>query len=281
MTKLFASPAYLLVAAIACAGASAPALCVDDTDPMTTPKSPATGSKQAVQGAPTTPAGGGGFLSGPTVPPGAAKGDGSFGAGDGKRAQGGDRLAFVMQDIRVFRDAMMTVTPTLSEDQRTRIETLGSAFQAEAMAWRTANADKIKAIEEKYHAARSAGKGSRPGEPGAGKPDGAMPDGAKPDGARPDRSKPDGARPDPAMMQEMQKLKSTMPKFEPVREQIMSILTPDQQAAVKAAVSKMNKGRGDGKGPGGRRPGAKGGDDAPAKAAPPADPPKGDYKFKD
>jgi hypothetical protein len=68
-----------------------------------------------------------------------------------------------------------------------------------------------------------------------------------------------------------------MPSFEAVREKIMKILSPEQQAEVKQMVGKLRKQGGpDGKGRAG-----KGGANAPAKAPPPADPPKGDYKFAD
>ena len=93
-------------------------------------------------------------------------------------------------------------------------------------------------------------------------------------------------------MEEMQKLRATMPNFETARDQIMAVLTPDQQAEVKsnmaAARKEMEKGGGQGgKGKGGQGKGGKGGpgggpDGGPdGKAPPPADPPKGDYKFPD
>ena len=82
-----------------------------------------------------------------------------------------------------------------------------------------------------------------------------------------------------------------MPNFETARDQIMAVLTPDQQAEVKsnmaAARKEMEKG-GQGKGgQGGKGKGGKGGpgggpDGGPdGKAPPSADPPKGDYKFPD
>ena len=95
-------------------------------------------------------------------------------------------------------------------------------------------------------------------------------------------------------MDEMQKLRATMPNFETARDQIMAVLTPDQQAEVKsnmaAARKEMEKGGGQGKGgkgKGGQGKGGKGGpgggpDGGPdGKAPPSADPPKGDYKFPD
>ncbi len=85
------------------------------------------------------------------------------------------------------------------------------------------------------------------------------------------------------MREEMEKLKSTMPKFEPVREKIMALLTPEQQTEVKETFTKLRGKRGaEGQGrPGKDGKNGKGGPGAPGKAPPPADPPKGDYKFND
>ena len=282
---------FFIVGSIALIGSALPAFAQDD-DAMTAPKAPSQGTPQNAppKGAPPKgAAGGGGFLSGPTVPPGAAQGDGSFGSGDGKRpggGGGGDRLMFVMQEIRMFREAMQSVVPDLTPEQSATIEKLGGDFQAEAMAWRTANADAIKALEEKMKAARGSGKGARQGK---GAPaDAPNRDGAKDGGAKPDQPMPGAGgpgapargQPSREVMEEAQKLKSTMPKFEPVREKIMAVLTPEQQATLKESMGKMRK-QGEGKRPDGKRPNGKGGDGSPAKAPPAADPAKGDYQFKD
>jgi len=81
-------------------------------------------------------------------------------------------------------------------------------------------------------------------------------------------------------MQEMQKLRATMPKFDTVRDQIMAVLTGEQQAEVKSNMAAKRKrmeeqrsGMGGKGGKGG--PGGKGGE----KDAPPMVPPKEDYKF--
>ena len=280
-TTRTALTSIFIVGSLALVGTALPAFAQDD-DSMTSPKAPSKGSPQDAP--PKGAGGGGGFLSGPTVPPGAAQGDGSFGSGDGKRpGGGGDRLMFVMQEIRMFREAMQSVVPDLTPEQSATIEKLGGDFQAEAMAWRTANADAIKALEDKMKAARGSGKGPRPnkGAPAdAPNGDGAKGGGAKPDQPMPDAGAPARGQPSREVMEEAQKLKSTMPKFEPVREKIMAVLTPDQQATVKEAVGKMRK-QGEGKRPDGKRPTGKGGDGSPAKAPPPADPAKGDYQFKD
>lgn len=86
-------------------------------------------------------------------------------------------------------------------------------------------------------------------------------------------------------MQEMQKLRESMPKMEEARTAIMAILTPDQQTALKSSMVGLRKEMEKRGGEGGKRKGGKGGagapdsDGMPAKAPPPQDPPKGDYKF--
>ena len=270
MTLPLATSTFVLVAAVLAAGSPSTAWAIDD-DAMKSPPAPA-------KTAPPTQPGQGGFLSGPSVPADAGKGDGSFGAGDGKRGARGDRFVMVAQEAGVFREAMASVLPSLSEDQRTQIEKLGTDFLAEVQTWRTANADKIKAIQDKMGEMRSGGKQGRPAK-------GAQPGDAPPKGqsGQPGQPGQSGQRPDPAMREEMEKLKSTMPKFEPVREKIMALLTPEQQTEVKETFTKLRGKRGaEGQGrPGKDGKNGKGGPDAPGKAPPPADPPKGDYKFND
>lgn len=271
MNKLLNASAFLLVAAVIAAGANSTAFAQGDDDAMTSPPAPA---KTTPPGPGAPPSNGqGGFLSCPAVPAGAAQGDGVFGSGDGKRGNAGDRFMAGVQEVRIFREAMASVLPSLSQEQRTEIEKLAADFMIEAQRWRTANADKIREFQEKMGGTRPGGKGGQPGKGGdAGSPPPAKGDPANKDQAR--------QRPDKAMMEEMAKLKSTMPKFEPVREKIMAILSPEQQAEVKQAFGKLRDKQGpDGKGRAGK--GGKGGADAPAKAPPPADPPKGDYKFAD
>lgn len=287
MTTRFSISSFALAAAISLAGTAGTAwtATADDTDPMTDPPAPAKDS----QGGGKKKRDDGGFLSGPSVPPGAAQGGGSFGSGDGKRQGGkggsGGPGGFMtaMQDARMFREALGSVMADLTDDQRTQVETLASGFQTEVQEWRTKNADQIKQLEEAFRAMRGGeGKGARPGKDGQGKggqgkspnDGGAKPEGAKPEGGAGGEQR----RPDPKMMEQMQALKATMPKFEPVREKIMAVLSADQQAAVKGALEKMRK-KGGERGPGRDGKDGKGRDGAQGKAPPPADPPKGDYKF--
>jgi hypothetical protein len=93
------------------------------------------------------------------------------------------------------------------------------------------------------------------------------------------------------MMEEMQSLRASMPKFDVAREQVMAVLTPQQQETVKQRLEEMREAMREMGGEGGPgRQGRPGGPDgrggagdrgAPPKAPPPVDPPKGDYKFPD
>ena len=285
---------FVLATAVSMAGIQPTAFCVGDDDPMTAPD----GAQNAPPAAPKAkrpPRGDGadgGTLAGPKVPDDAGKGDSSFGPKEGKNGKAGQRQQMQggMMDARLFMESMKSVEPTLSDDQRTKVDGIRQTFMKEMTAWRETNGDKLKAMEEKMGGMRGGqgggqgggkgGKGGKPpeGGPGAGGPGAGGPGGGGPGG---------GGKPDKAAMEEMQKLRSTMPNFETARDQIMAVLTPDQQAEVKsnmaAARKEMEKG-GQGKGgQGGKGKGGKGGPGGgpDGKAPPSADPPKGDYKFPD
>ena len=291
---------FVLATAVSMAGIQPTAFCVGDDDPMTAPD----GAQNAPPAAPKAKrpprgdGGDGGTLAGPKVPDDAGKGDSSFGPKEGKNGKAGQRQQMQggMMDARLFMESMKSVEPMLSDDQRTKVDAIRQGFMKEMTAWRETNGDKLKAMEEKMGGMRGGqgggqgggkgGKGGKPpeGGPGAGGP-GAGGPGAGGPGA--------GGKPDKAAMEEMQKLRSTMPNFETARDQIMAVLTPDQQAEVKsnmaAARKEMEKGGGQGKGgqggkgKGGQGKGGKGGPGGgpDGKAPPSADPPKGDYKFPD
>ena len=286
---------FVLATAVSMAGIQPTAFCVGDDDPMTAPD----GAQNAPPAAPKAKrpprgdGGDGGTLAGPKVPDDAGKGDSSFGPKEGKNGKAGQRQQMQggMMDARLFMESMKSVEPMLSDDQRTKVDAIRQTFMKEMTAWRETNGDKLKAMEEKMGGMRGGqgggqgggkgGKGGKPpeGGPGAGGP-GAGGPGAGGPGA--------GGKPDKAAMEEMQKLRATMPNFETARDQIMAVLTPDQQAEVKsnmaAARKEMEKGGGQGgKGKGGQGKGGKGGPGGgpDGKAPPSADPPKGDYKFPD
>ena len=285
---------FVLATAVSMAGIQPTAFCVGDDDPMTAPD----GAQNAPPAAPKAKrpprgdGGDGGTLAGPKVPDDAGKGDSSFGPKEGKNGKAGQRQQMQggMMDARLFMESMKSVEPTLSDDQRTKVDGIRQTFMKEMTAWRETNGDKLKAMEEKMGGMRGGqgggkgggkgGKGGKPpeGGPGAGGPGGGGQGAGGPGG---------GGKPDKAAMEEMQKLRSTMPNFETARDQIMAVLTPDQQAEVKsnmaAARKEMEKG-GQGKGgQGGKGKGGKGGPGGgpDGKAPPSADPPKGDYKFPD
>ena len=286
---------FVLATAVSMAGIQPTAFCVGDDDPMTAPD----GAQNAPPAAPKAKrpprgdGGDGGTLAGPKVPDDAGKGDSSFGPKEGKNGKAGQRQQMQggMMDAKLFMESMKSVEPMLSDDQRTKVDAIRQTFMKEMTAWRETNGDKLKAMEEKMGGMRGGqgggqgggkgGKGGKPpeGGPGAGGP-GAGGPGAGGPGA--------GGKPDKAAMEEMQKLRATMPNFETARDQIMAVLTPDQQAEVKsnmaAARKEMEKGGGQGgKGKGGQGKGGKGGPGGgpDGKAPPSADPPKGDYKFPD
>ena len=294
---------FVLATAVSMAGIQPTAFCVGDDDPMTAPD----GAQNAPPAAPKAKrpprgdGGDGGTLAGPKVPDDAGKGDSSFGPKEGKNGKAGQRQQMQggMMDARLFMESMKSVEPMLSDDQRTKVDAIRQTFMKEMTAWRETNGDKLKAMEEKMGGMRGGqgggqggGKGGKGGKPPEGGP-GAGGSGAGGSGAGgPGAGGPGaGGKPDKAAMEEMQKLRSTMPNFETARDQIMAVLTPDQQAEVKsnmaAARKEMEKG-GQGKGgQGGKGKGGKGGpgggpDGGPdGKAPPSADPPKGDYKFPD
>ena len=310
---------FVLATAVSMAGIQPTAFCVGDDDPMTAPD----GAQNAPPAAPKAKrpprgdGGNGGTLAGPKVPDDAGKGDSSFGPKEGKNGKAGQRQQMQggMMDARLFMESMKSVEPTLSDDQRTKVDGIRQTFMTEMTAWREINGDKLKAMEEKMGGMRGGqgggqgggkgGKGGKPpeGGPGAGGPGEGGQGAGGPGGGGPGAGGPGaggqgaggqgaggqggGGKPDKAAMEEMQKLRSTMPNFETARDQIMAVLTPDQQAEVKsnmaAARKEMEKG-GQGKGgQGGKGKGGKGGPGGgpDGKAPPSADPPKGDYKFPD
>ncbi len=306
---------FVLATAVSMAGIQPTAFCVGDDDPMTAPD----GAQNAPPAAPKAKrpprgdGGDGGTLAGPKVPDDAGKGDSSFGPKEGKNGKAGQRQQMQggMMDARLFMESMKSVEPMLSDDQRTKVDAIRQTFMKEMTAWRETNGDKLKAMEEKMGGMRGGqgggqggGKGGKGGKPpeggpgaggsGAGGSGAGGPGAGGPGAGGPGAGGPGaGGKPDKAAMEEMQKLRSTMPNFETARDQIMAVLTPDQQAEVKsnmaAARKEMEKGGGQGKGgqggkgKGGQGKGGKGGPGGgpDGKAPPSADPPKGDYKFPD
>lgn len=269
---------------------SASALPMDDDDAMQggTKQRQAPPPPPPGQGAPAGN-GDGGILKGPPVPPDAAQGKGGFGERDGKGGRGAMGPG-PGRELILFKGAMKRVDGSLSDDQRTKIDSIRATFEKEMQAWREKNGARMQELERAARGnrpqrgeGRPAGPNGKDGTPGGtpggapgGTPGGA-PGGAAGAAAGGDRQK---------MMEELQSLRASMPKFDAVRDQIMGVLTPEQQETVKEAMEEMREtmremggagrpGRPEGRG------GPAGQDGAPPKAPPPAEPPKGDYKFPD
>ncbi len=256
---------FALATAVALAGSPTPAFCSFDDDPMTAPAGASKGAQEAPP--PATPKAkqpprdgdsktdDGGMLSGPKVPPDATGGNGTFGPGDGK-GKGGPMRDRLMADGRLFMDALHSLHSELSDDQRTKIEEIRGAFEVRMKAWMDVNGEKLREYRQLY-SGEGAGNGAGNGDMVAKK----------------------------AALEEMQKLKASMPNMEETRDQLVAILTPDQVTTLKANMAQMRKDmeKRSGKMKGGPGKGPNGGKDGPdgQKAPPPQDPPKRDYKFPD
>ena len=214
-----------------------------------------------------------GVLSGPKVPAGADKGGPAFGGGPrGERGSMGDgpgqAVRRAMAEERVFMMTIGDMMDDLSDDQRSRIESIRKDFEAQRKAWREKNGEQLREIEDGMRAMREG-----------------------------------GGKPDPALIEKGEALRKTMPDSKAMQANVFAVLTPDQQTAFKEAFAANQKraqerqreggprrGRGAGGpdgagpgGPGGRGPrgGGQGGDQPPAKKAPPgAEPPQDrNYEF--
>ena len=136
---------FVLATAVSMAGIQPTAFCVGDDDPMTAPD----GAQNAPPAAPKAKrpprgdGGNGGTLAGPKVPDDAGKGDSSFGPKEGKNGKAGQRQQMQggMMDARLFMESMKSVEPTLSDDQRTKVDGIRQTFMTEMTAWRETNGD--------------------------------------------------------------------------------------------------------------------------------------------
>ncbi len=263
-----------------------------DDDPMTAPdgtKTPPSGKRPPRAGAKQGP---GGVLSGPEVPPEAGEGNGAFGGADGKKGRGpAAGGGGPMQEVRLFMGALASIDTQLSDEQRTKIQAIRGDVEAKMKEWKETNGEQLRQLEEKMRASRGKDRPAGPGKdrnPAGGAPQGPPPQGPPPQGS-PEQGPPPqgGGAPDKATMEQLQKLRETMPKMESARDEIMAVLTPEQQETLKSNMVGMRKamekrgeregGMGGKGGKGGK--GGPSGNGAPEKAPPPADPPKGDYKF--
>jgi len=232
---LSAALAMPLSIAVASFGDDSPMSSPPAAPPASAPAAPAQG-----QDAPSSDKG---VLSGPKVPAGADKGGPAFGGGArgerGAMGEGpGQAVRRTMAEERVFMMTIGDMMDGLSEDQRSKIESIRKDFEAQRKAWREKNGEQLREIEDGMRAMREG-----------------------------------GGKPDPALVEKGEALRKTMPDSKAMQANVFAVLTPDQQAAFKEAFAANQKraqerqreggprrGRGpggpDGAGPGG--PGGKG-----------------------
>ena len=252
-----------------------------DDNPMgSQPAAPPASAPAAPAPGQDAPSGDKGVLSGPKVPAGSEQGGPAFGGGTrgerGSMQDGpGQAVRRAAAEERLFMMTIRDMMDGLSDDQRTKIESIRKDFEAQRKAWREKNGEQLREIEEGMRAMRE-----------------------------------DGGKPDPALIEKGEALRKTMPDSKAMQANVFAVLTPDQQAAFKDAFAANQKraeerrraggqgaggtdGQGGPMGPGGGRGrgrgqrgsgGGAGGDGAgapPAKKAPPgADPPQDrNYEF--
>ena len=252
----------------------------DDSPMGSQPAAPPASAPAAPAPSQDAPSDDKGVLSGPKVPAGAEGKGPAFGGGArgerGSMQDGpGQAVRRAAAEERLFMMTIRDMMDGLSDDQRTKIESIRKDFEAQRKAWREKNGEQLREIEEGMRAMRE-----------------------------------DGGKPDPALIEKGEALRKTMPDSKAMQANVFAVLTPDQQAAFKEAFAANQKraeerrraggqgaggvdGQGGPMGPGGGRGrgrgqrgggGGAGGDGAgapPAKKAPPgADPPQDrNYEF--
>lgn len=277
MSQIHTLRSTLLSAALAMPLSIAVATFGDDSPMGSQPSAPPASAPAQGQSAPS---GDKGVLSGPKVPAGAEGKGPAFGGGArgerGSMQDGpGQAVRRAAAEERLFMMTIRDMMDGLSDDQRTKIESIRKDFEAQRKAWREKNGEQLREIEEGMRAMRE-----------------------------------DGGKPDPALIEKGEALRKTMPDSKAMQANVFAVLTPDQQAAFKDAFAANQKraeerrraggqgaggtdGQGGPMGPGGGRGrgrgqrgggGGAGGDGAgapPAKKAPPgADPPQDrNYEF--
>lgn len=280
MSQIHTLRSTLLSAALAMPLSIAVATFGDDSPMGSQPAAPPASAPAAPAPGQDAPSGDKGVLSGPKVPAGAEGKGPAFGGGArgerGSMQDGpGQAVRRAAAEERLFMMTIRDMMDGLSDDQRTKIESIRKDFEAQRKAWREKNGEQLREIEEGMRAMRE-----------------------------------DGGKPDPALIEKGEALRKTMPDSKAMQANVFAVLTPDQQAAFKDAFAANQKraeerrraggqgaggtdGQGGPMGPGGGRGrgrgqrgggGGAGGDGAgapPAKKAPPgADPPQDrNYEF--
>ena len=271
-TLLSAALAMPLSFAVVSLGDDSPMGSQPSAPPASAPSAPAQGQD--------APSGDKGVLSGPKVPAGAEGKGPAFGGGArgerGSMQDGpGQAVRRAAAEERVFMMTIREMMDGMSEDQRSKIESIRKDFEAQRKAWREKNGEQLREIEEGMRAMREG-----------------------------------GGKPDPALIEKGEALRKTMPDSRAMQASVFAVLTPEQQTAFKDAFAAnqkraeerrreggagagspdgqggppMGPGGGRGRGRGQRGGGGAGGDGAgapPAKKAPPgAEPPQDrNYQF--
>jgi Spy/CpxP family protein refolding chaperone len=252
-TLLSAALAMPLSFAVVSFGQDSPMGSSQATPPASAPGAPAQGQGSAPADAGSADKG---VLSGPKVPAGADKGGPAFGGGArGERGAMGDgpgqAVRRAMAEERIFMMTIREMMDGMSEDQRSKIESIRKDFEAQRKAWREKNGEQLREIEEGMRAMRE-----------------------------------DGGKPDPALIEKGEALRKTMPDSKTMQANVFAVLTPDQQTSFKEAFAANQKRaqerqREGGPRRGGRGPrGGQGGDQPPAKKAPPGAQPPQDRMYE-
>jgi Spy/CpxP family protein refolding chaperone len=167
--------------------------------------------------APARPTGDAPPTRGPRVPGDAKKADGERKAPKREGAEGGGRREGGAANTPFFR-ALREVK--LTDEQKAKIEPIMEKARADQKAFQEANGPKIRELEQK----------------------------------RKDEVA-NGGRPSEETRKALEEIMSKRPKFDEAQKQVTALLTPEQQAEVKATMEKMNQRR---EGRGGERPGVGG-----------------------
>ena len=199
-----------------------------DDNPMGAP--PASAPPASAPAAPApgqdAPSGDKGVLSGPKVPAGAEGKGPAFGGGArgerGSMQDGpGQAVRRAAAEERIFMMTIREMMDGMSEDQRSKIESIRKDFEAQRKAWREKNGEQLREIEEGMRSMREG-----------------------------------GGKPDPALIEKGEALRKTMPDSKAMQASVFAVLTPDQQTAFKDAFAANQKRaeerrRGGGQGAGG------------------------------
>lgn len=237
MSQIHTLRSTLLSAALAMPLSLAVVTFGDDSPMGSQPAAPPASAPAQGQSAPS---GDKGVLSGPKVPAGAEGKGPAFGGGArgerGSMQEGpGQAVRRAAAEERLFMMTIRDMMDGLSDDQRTKIESIRKDFEAQRKAWREKNGEQLREIEEGMRAMRE-----------------------------------DGGKPDPALIEKGEALRKTMPDSKAMQASVFAVLTPDQQTAFKEAIAANQKRADERRRDGGARrgPGGPGGPDGAGPGGP-------------